>query len=477
MSSATSYFTRSLRLRKDHQIDRQPLTPSDSEISLDGLNESTDLNSSFTESTESDDDSDDKVQIRVRQRKAKSKSTPKGKEGTSTVEPKGEEIFVDPFPDFQWMTTEEPHRSRRMAILKAHPEVRRLMGPTKWTLPVVFSVLALQLSLAYAFRTTHPFSWKFLLTAYAVGGTANQNTFLAIHEITHNLAFRSIRANKVLAIFANLAIGVPYAMAFKGYHIEHHKFLGEEGIDTDLPSRIEAVILNNVAGKTFFATFQLLFYAIRPGFIRSQKPTIWHGINFAAILLFDFVLVKTCGWYAMFYLLISSFFAGSLHPCAAHFIAEHYLMNPDPAADMSDGSSLMLAQETTSYYGWLNILCYNVGYHNEHHDFPSIPWTRLPELRRIAADFYEPLPAHASWPYVTWKFITDPSVGMWSRAKRTGKGERLDEGVWAKLAGRDADEGKDLVGAKRIEGEEEEEEMAYASDTDRKVGRAEAKPH
>ena len=127
------------------------------------------------------------------------------------------------------------------------------MGPTKATLPVVFSVLTLQLSLAYYFRNTHPLSWSFLLTAYVIGGTANQNTFLAIHEITHNLAFRSIRANKVLAIVANLAIGVPYAMAFKGYHIEHHKFLGEEGIDTDLPSRIEAVILNNVAGKTFFA--------------------------------------------------------------------------------------------------------------------------------------------------------------------------------------------------------------------------------
>lgn len=34
-----------------------------------------------------------------------------------------DKAFVDPFPDFLWMTTEEPHRSRRMAILKAHPEV------------------------------------------------------------------------------------------------------------------------------------------------------------------------------------------------------------------------------------------------------------------------------------------------------------------------------------------------------------------
>lgn len=127
------------------------------------------------------------------------------------------------------------------------------MGPTPYTFPLVLAVLAIQLTLALALRSCHPFSLPFILTAYIVGGTLNQNTFLAIHEITHNLAFKSLRANKILAITSNLCIGVPYAMAFKGYHREHHKYLGEEGIDTDLPSRFEALVLNNVAGKTFFA--------------------------------------------------------------------------------------------------------------------------------------------------------------------------------------------------------------------------------
>ena len=61
----------------------------------------------------------------------------------------------------------------------------------------------------------------------------------------------------------------------------------------------------------------------------------------------------------MFYLLISSFFAGSLHPCAAHFIAEHYLMS-GPAGIEGEDDLVSLGQETTSYYGWLNWLCYNV---------------------------------------------------------------------------------------------------------------------
>lgn len=155
--------------------------------------------------------------------------------------------------DFLWMLTEEPHRSRRKAILKAHPEVRKLMGYTRWTAPCVLLVLSIQLGTAYLLRNTYPLTCKFLAAAYIIGGTANQNIFLAIHEITHNLAFKRILPNKLLAMVANVAIGVPYAMAFKGYHIEHHKFLGEDGIDTDLPSKWEAIVLNNVAGKTFFA--------------------------------------------------------------------------------------------------------------------------------------------------------------------------------------------------------------------------------
>jgi len=192
----------------------------------------------------------------------------------------------------------------------------------------------------------------------------------------------------------------------------------------------------------FCRTFQILFYALRPGFIRSQKPTIYHLINAVFILFADFLLVKFAGWKPLLYLLFSSFFAGSLHPCAAHFIAEHYLMSevasevevPELAGLSSAEMDHVreLSQETTSYYGWLNILCYNVGYHNEHHDFPSVPWTRLPQLRELAKEFYDPLPVHKSWPIVTWKFITDPRVGMWSRAKRQSgdKGKRIEEDEW-----------------------------------------------
>ncbi|KAG2003537.1 dihydroceramide delta(4)-desaturase [Coprinopsis cinerea AmutBmut pab1-1] len=318
---------------------------------------------------------------------------------------------MDP-KDFLWLMTEEPHRSRRMAIMKAHPEVTKLMGHEPLTKWVVLGVVSLQLACAIALRNTSPLSPWFLLTAYAIGGTANHNLFLAIHEITHNLAFKGIAPNKLLAIFANLPIGIPYSAAFKGYHIEHHKFMGQDGIDTDLPTKVELMLLNNVLGKVFFATFQILFYALRPTFIRAQKLTKWHGLNILAQLIFDYTLVSLFGLKPLIYLIMSSFFAGSLHPCAGHFIAEHYLW---------DG----LEQETYSYYGPLNILAYNVGYHNEHHDFPSIPWTRLPALRKLAPEFYDTIPSHPSWPMVIVNFIRDKEVGIYARAKRLAKGAKV----------------------------------------------------
>jgi len=83
------------------------------------------------------------------------------------------------------------------------------------TIPLVFAVVGLQIFCAYALRNTPFLSWQYLLTAYVVGATANQNLFLAIHEISHNLAFKSPLANRLLAIVANLPIGIPYSASFR----------------------------------------------------------------------------------------------------------------------------------------------------------------------------------------------------------------------------------------------------------------------
>lgn len=350
--------------------------------------------------------------------------------------------------DFFWSYTEEPHATRRKAIIQAHPEVLKLCGPepsTKWH---VLGVVALQVAIASAFSFYDiPFcSITFLATAYIVGATANQNLFLAIHEISHNLAFKSPAWNRALAIVANLPIGIPYSASFRPYHLTHHKSLGVDQLDVDIPTSFEAVFLNSVAGKAFFCTFQLLFYALRPMFVLQLPIGPLHLANIAVQVVFDLILIKTVGYKALGYLILSSFLAGSLHPVAGHFIAEHYVF--EGAGTKRNPRSLSLGlsaeqkkreaagrmklpvdapppAETYSYYGALNLVTYNVGYHNEHHDFPAIPWTRLPKLHSVAKEYYEDLPCHGSWAAVIWYFIVDDRVGLWSRVKRETGGRAV----------------------------------------------------
>ncbi|KAI1081207.1 sphingolipid delta4-desaturase [Whalleya microplaca] len=321
------------------------------------------------------------------------------------------------YRDFFWTYTEEPHRTRRLQIIKAHPEVTKLCGPEPLTKYVVLFVVAVQILCAYILRNSPFFSWSYWALAYVVGATANQNLFLAIHEISHNLAFRSRTANRLFAIVANLPIGVPYSASFRPYHLTHHKSLGVDGLDTDLPTALEAVFLDSILGKAFFCTFQIFFYAVRPMCV-YQVPFTWvSGVNVAVQVSFDVLILRAMGSRALLYFLLSSFLAGSLHPLAGHFIAEHYVYETVTPAQANPDNRTPVP-ETFSYYGPLNLLTYNVGLHNEHHDFPAVAWTRLPKLNAIAREFYDDLPQHRSWTYVIWRFIFDENVGIRCRVKR-----------------------------------------------------------
>lgn len=160
--------------------------------------------------------------------------------------------------------------------------------------------------------------------------------------------------------------------------------------------------------------------------------TKMHVFNIFSQLTFDILLLyHTTTANSLVYLLLSSFLAGSLHPCAGHFIAEHYVFDH---ASTNSGPQVPIP-ETYSYYGPLNYLTYNVGLHNEHHDFPAVPWTRLPRLHTLAKEFYQDLPAHPSWVGVVWRFVWDRQVGIRCRVKRRSRRGEVGEVEIKKIGG------------------------------------------
>jgi sphingolipid 4-desaturase/C4-monooxygenase len=60
-----------------------------------------------------------------------------------------------------------------------------------------------------------------------------------------------------------------------------------------------------------------------------------------------------------------------------------------------------------------------VGYHNEHHDLPSVPWNRLPDIRKRAPEMYDSLVHYSSWTRLLLRFVFDPGIGLFSRQTRT----------------------------------------------------------
>ncbi|HWQ80850.1 MAG TPA: fatty acid desaturase [Ignavibacteria bacterium] len=304
--------------------------------------------------------------------------------------------------DFYWTEAREPHSERRKAILKKYPQVRELVGRDIKLVIGTILLVVLQLSLAYFIDN---FSiWILIIVSYFIGSTATHALFLAIHEITHNLAFKKQVHNNWFALFANIPIVFPYSMSFKTYHTMHHRQQGKDGIDVDIPTTAETRIFKGTFGKLIWEVNQIFFYALRPMFVYPIKLKKWHYINIFFQVIAMAVFLPFAGWEGLFYLLLSSFFAGGLNPVSGHFIAEHYVFRE--------------GQETYSYYGPLNLLMFNVGYHNEHHDFPSIPGSRLPKLKKIAPEFYDTLYSHKSYTKVILKFITDSAISLHSRIKR-----------------------------------------------------------
>jgi sphingolipid delta-4 desaturase len=309
---------------------------------------------------------------------------------------------------FSHSTAQEPHYGRSKAILRDHPQIRLLIGHNPQTFWFIVALVTLQLGIAWWVRAA-PW-WVVIAVAYGAGAFITHALIMLMHECTHGLVFRGRAANRLAGIFANLPTVVPSAASVQRYHLKHHAYQGVVALDVDMPNRWEATVLGHTAlGKALWLFLVPVFQALRPMWLTEVTwLSRWTVFNLVVVLAGDAVIWLAWGPKGLGYLALALLFGLGLHPLGGRWIQEHFVLHPP--------------QETYSYYGPLNLLSFNIGYHNEHHDFPGVPWNKLPDIRRLAPEWYDSLVAYRSWTALAVRFIFDSRVSLSARMGRTVRG-------------------------------------------------------
>ncbi len=318
---------------------------------------------------------------------------------------------MEKLTSFRWSDDPEPHKARTKEIITKHPEIRGLIGRNPYTFLVILFCVGLQITLSYFLQDAA--WWLILLVSYLVGAFACHTLYVCVHECSHNLVFKNRMMNTIASLIANLPQVFPSSISFTKYHLKHHSFQGVEDVDADMPFRWEAKLINNApVGKTIWLLFYPVFQALRPLRLTKEIKIFdgWTVLNWVIQIAFMAAIIYFFGAKATVYLVASFFFSIGLHPLGARWVQEHFLTHGD--------------QETKSYYGPLNTVNLNVGYHNEHHDFPSVPWNKLPKVKEIAGHYYTSLGYHTSYTVLLFQFLFDKKISVYSRMARDNRGKK-----------------------------------------------------
>ena len=247
------------------------------------------------------------------------------------------------------------------------------------------------------------------LTAFLIGQIVYHSAASLIHETCHKLIFRTPRAKRAFDLGLE-AILTSYGkqLTYQHQHVtSHHPFIGDYERDYEhedicaLQAR-QHVRRTHPVTQRCLTLLTLFFHALPLGFMLGDmilprlyawasgrpvadpvtrftgtRPTSRDMHPFIAVsLISNLAMLALLGPWALLYHLWSlSFFLGKLGISnLGQSLSEH------PGTDDEN--------PTRSTYGPINWILFNTGYHNEHHSFPNVAWTRLPTLHRIAPEVF-----------------------------------------------------------------------------------------
>ena len=340
------------------------------------------------------------------------------------------------------------HNDMRRQAIAAHPELRDVNGADPRTVFALPVLLALHWGMAWLVSDASIL--VIFVAAFFVGQLVIHATGGLVHETAHKLIFREPRPKLAFDIGLEWILGsYGKQLTYQHEHLtSHHPYIGEYERDYEhedicaFQSRMRLRHDNPVV-QHVLTGFTLVLHALPLGFLigdevlprlnawisgRPQKdpqrrieatqPPAWQMRLFIGVsILSNLTMLLLLGpWALLYHLWALSLFLGKLG-----------IWNLGQSLSEHEGTDDQAPSRST--YGWINWLLFNTGYHNEHHTFPNVAWTRLPMLARTAPEVFT---AKAEKSY--FGYWLDHIRGDFTASRRTPLHE-LDNS--ARCAGRD----------------------------------------
>ena len=218
-----------------------------------------------------------------------------------------------------------------------------------------------------------------------------------IHEAAHQTLFAVRGANSAAGEMMNFIAGSSYASfeRIRHMHIRHHVDRADltcfdfKGLMRRRPLLRRVLEVLEWAYVPATEVLMHLQVAVRPVFVKSQRrylPRVigMTALRFALLALLCLWSVKALLLYFVAYALflhVLNFFDAFHHTFEQHFVEADQAL-PAVARDRRYEQENTYSNLVSGRRSGLNLLTLNFGYHNAHHQRPSVPWYRLAALHR-----------------------------------------------------------------------------------------------
>lgn len=327
------------------------------------------------------------------------------------------------------------HNQMRRQVIGRHAQARRLAGPNPWTALAVPVLLGIHWGVAWLVSGSNILVC--FLAAFFVGQVVIHSAGALVHETAHRLIFKGNLAKLLFDLSLEVILGsFSKQLTYQHQHVSsHHPFIGNYERDyehEDICSfNARRKLLSTSPTTQRMLTLVTLALHLMPfGFLISDEvmprlyrvasgqvvsdtarhignsnPTTYERWLFIAVsLLANAMLFWLFGFWGWLY-----------HNWSLSlFLGKFGVTNLGQSLSEHEGDDE--SNPTYSDYRITNLLFFNTGYHNEHHTFPNVPWTRLPMLRKIAPDVFNRQNPHSY-------------VGLWWRHLKSDFGPSRRNGL------------------------------------------------